>query len=133
MSSHGEVPIDVTSRHGHVSHRMVDYATRKAERLPRFNDQISRIEIVVDGPHEAPEVEMLVHIDNAAHVVAKERSDHFNSAVDRLVEKIERQIVKAKQKLKKHRTEGAKGRVPEAEGHDSEETFEDAVRKNLES
>lgn len=103
MSSHSNVPIDVTSRHGHVSQRMQDYATRKAERLLRYNDQVSRIEIVVDGPHDAPEVEMRVHIDNLENLVAKDRSEHFNAAVDGLVEKMERQLVKAKERLKQHK------------------------------
>lgn len=103
MNHRGDVPIEVTCRHGSVSDRMQEYATTKAGRLARFNDQISRIEVVVDGPHEAPEVEMVVHIDHHDHIVARERSDHFNSAVDRLVAKLERQVVRAKEKLKDHR------------------------------
>ena len=103
MNHHGQVTVDITSRHGHVSQRMQDYATEKALKLPRFNDQISRIEIIVDGPHESPEVEMVVHIDNHQHLVAQERSDHFNSAIDGLVAKMERQLKKSKEKHKHHK------------------------------
>lgn len=103
MNHNGEVAIDVTCRHGNVSERMQQYAVEKAGKLPRFNDQISRIEIVVEGPHEAPEVEMVIHIDNHEHLVARERSDHFNSAIDGLVAKMERQLVKAKERLKNHK------------------------------
>ena len=98
MNHHGEVSIQVTSRHGDVSQRMTDYATRKAQRLPRYNDQVSRIEIVVDGPHDSPDVEMVVHLDNHPKVVASESHEHFNAAVDSLVDKVERQLVKAKEK-----------------------------------
>jgi putative sigma-54 modulation protein len=103
MNHRGDVPIDITCRHGSVSERMEDYARKKAERLPRFNDQISRIEIVVDGPHEAPEIEVVVHIDNHEHVVASEKAEHFNAAIDGAVGKIERQLVKLKEKLKLHK------------------------------
>jgi putative sigma-54 modulation protein len=103
MNHNGEVSIRVTSKRGHVSQRMEEYATQKASKLPRFNDQISRIEIVVDGPHEAPEVEMLVHVDNRPPIVASVRSEHFNGAIDALIGKLERQLVKAKEKLKKHK------------------------------
>lgn len=105
MSHHDAVQIDVTSRHGHVSDRMAEYARKKAGRLPRYNDQISRIEIVIDGPHDSPEVELIVHIDNHDHIVAKARSQHFNSAIDEIVEKVERQLIKAKERLKDHRGE----------------------------
>lgn len=103
MNHRGDVTIEVTCRHGNVSERMQDYAVNKAGRLPRFNDQISRIEIIVSGPHEAPEIEMVVHLDNHEHIVAHEKSDHFNAAIDGLVAKLERQVVKAKEKLKNHR------------------------------
>ena len=105
MSHHDQVPIEVINRHGHVSDRMKDYATQKVGRLVRYNDQISRIEVIVDGPHETPEVEVIVHVDNHDVVVARERSEHFNAAVDAIVDKLERQLVKVKEKLKNHKGE----------------------------
>ena len=107
MSHHEDVKIEVISRHGHVSERMQDYAAAKLAKLLRKNDQISRIEVVVDGPHENPEVEVLVHVDNREVVVGKERSEHFNATIDLLVEKLERQLVKAKEKLKNHKGDRA--------------------------
>jgi putative sigma-54 modulation protein len=106
MNHQGDVSIEVSSRHGEVSDRMADYAREKAGRLPRFNDQISRIEVVVDGPHDAPEVEVVCHVDNHEHVVGKDKSEHFHSALDGAVQKVERQLVKAKERLKDHRGEG---------------------------
>lgn len=105
MSHHEDVKIEVVSRHGHVSGRMQEYASTKLAKLLRKNDQISRIEVVVDGPHENPEVEVLVHVDNRDVVVGRERSEHFNAAIDLLVEKLEKQLVKAKEKLKNHKGE----------------------------
>ncbi len=136
MNHHGEVSIQVTSKRGHVSQRMEEYATQKAAKLPRFNDQISRIEIVVDGPHEAPEVEMLVHIDKRPPIVASGRGEHFNAAIDVLVAKLEKQLVKAKEKLKRHKGESRSevpppDTLPQGDGGDVDPGFEDSIRKDL--
>ncbi|MEO0481724.1 MAG: ribosome-associated translation inhibitor RaiA [Planctomycetota bacterium] len=103
MNHQGDVAIEISSRHGHVSPRMEEYATKKAEKLLRFNDQVSRIEVVVDGPHEAPDIEMVVHLDNHDHLVARDRNGHFGAAMDGVAHKMERQLKKLKEKLKHHK------------------------------
>ena len=82
-----EVPIEITSRHDQVSDRMREYAQRKVEKLVRFHNRISRIQVVAYDPHSAPEVELIVHVDSGTTMVAKERGDHFNNAIDALVVK----------------------------------------------
>ncbi|MBK8976483.1 MAG: ribosome-associated translation inhibitor RaiA [Planctomycetes bacterium] len=134
MNHRGQVSIEVTSRHGHVSQRMEDYATEKALKLPRFNDQISRIEIIVDGPHEAPEVEMVVHIDNHPNIVASQTSEHFHAAIDGLVDKVERQLKRAKERLKSRRADtNSRGGAEPTGGGDGggEETYDDVLRRDL--
>lgn len=128
-----EVPIEITSRHEQVSESMRDYATRKAEKLVRFHNRISRIQIVAYDPHQAPEVELIVHVDSGATMVAKERNDHFNGAIDSLVVKMERQLKRDQEKRKRHKIDGAKGvREPDEPGpEDDEDTYEDVLRKDL--
>lgn len=136
MSSNREVPIDITSRHGHVSDRMEEYATKKCARLLKFFDRTTRIEVIVDGPHEAPEVEILVHAEHAGPFVAREHGDQFASVVDSLIAKLERQLTKAKEKTiqKQHSHESIRD-LPDPDAVDlgPEESFEDALRKNLDS
>ena len=69
MSPTREVPIEVTSRHEPVSDRMKEYATEKASKLLRFHKRISRIQIIADGVHEEPALEMIVHVDSGATLV----------------------------------------------------------------
>ncbi|MCA8942002.1 MAG: ribosome-associated translation inhibitor RaiA [Planctomycetes bacterium] len=136
MTSNREVPIDITSKQGQLSDRMSEYATKKCQRLVRFNDRTTRIEVVVHGPHEAPEVEILVHVEHAGPFVAREQGEHFSNVVDSLVSKLERQLKKAKEKheQKIHRHDSIRD-VPDPDSiePDSEESFEDAIRKNLDS
>jgi putative sigma-54 modulation protein len=129
-----ELHIDVTARHGHVSDGMREYAVKKAEKLTRFHDRLTRIQIITDDPKGEREVEMIVHVDAGGTMVAKERAGAFHEAVDLLVEKLERQLKKDKEKLKDHKIEGGKGAGPELPPPGSgkhEETYDDVVRRNL--
>lgn len=128
-----DIPIEVTSRHEPVSDRMKTYATEKAAKLLRFHNRISRIQIVIDGAHEEPDVEVIVHVDSGATLVAKEHKEHFKAAIDLIVDKMERQLKKNNQKRKHHKGHGeAKGEIPGPDdGPGSEETYDDAVRKDL--
>ena len=126
------VPIEITSRHEPVSERMKAYATEKAARLQRFHNRISRIHIVVDGVHEEPDVEIIVHVDSGATLVAKEHREHFKAAIDLLVDKMERQLVKNNRKRKQHRGDDAAGELRERDPDaDAEETYDEVVRRDL--
>ena len=130
-----EVPIEITSRHDQVSERMREHAMRKAVKLVRFHTRISRIQIVASNPHQSPEVELIVHVDSGTTLVAKERSDHFNNAIDSLVVKMERQLKKDQEKRKSHKFDGNKGDLGPgpSNAEDDEDSYEDIVRKDLKS
>ena len=130
-----EVPIEITSRHDQVSERMREYATRKAVKLVRFHTRISRIQIVAYDPHLSPEVELIVHVDSGATMVAKERSNHFNTAIDALVVKMERQLKKDQEKRKSHKINGGRGTPvsDSATPEDDEDTYEDIARRDPKS
>lgn len=129
-----ETQIDITARHGHVSDGMRDYAFKKAEKLTRFHDRITRIQVLLDDPKGEREVEMIAHVDAGGTFVARERAGAFHEAVDLLVEKLERQLKKDKERLKDHKIEGGKGVEPvePATPSGGEETYEDIMRRKLE-
>lgn len=129
-----DTQIEITARHGHISDGMRDYAHKKAEKLTRFHDRITRIQVLLDDPKGEREVEMIAHIEAGGTVVARERAGAFHEAVDLLVEKLERQLKKDKERLKDHKIEGGKGVAPvepPAAGK-GEETYDDIVRRKLE-
>ncbi len=109
---------------------MREYATRKVVKLVRFHTRISRIQIVAYDPHLSPEVELIVHVDSGATMVAKERSDHFNNAIDALVVKMERQLKKDQEKRKSHKTNGGRGVPVSDPAEDDGDTYEDTLRKD---
>lgn len=133
MTDNQQIVVEVKSRHGQVSARMQEHALKKVARLGRYNDRVVRIEIIADHPHEAPEVEMLVHMRRGAPLVAKEHGASFSTTMDGLVEKMEKQLKRQKEKRKDHKgpggRAGAKAERPEAEP--KEDTYEDIVRRDL--
>jgi ribosome hibernation promoting factor len=133
MSENPEVNIEFKGRHDHISERMRVHALKKLERLGRYNDRIRRIEVIADHAHESPEVELIVHMIRGAPMVAKDRGAAFSSTIDLLVEKMERQLKKQKEKRKDHKTNGAKpaGRRKAKSRGKGEETYEEVVRKTL--
>ncbi len=128
MTSNREVEVEVKARHGQVSERMQEHAIKKVARLARYNDQVTRIEVLADHPHESPEVELLVHMRSGAPMVAKDRADSFATAVDQVAEKMERLLKKHKEKLKEHK--GQPGVTPPDDGRGPGGPDQDVVTRD---
>lgn len=135
MTNDSDMTIEFKGRHDHISPRMREHAGRKLSKLGRYNDRVARIEVVADRAHEAPEVELIVHMRRGKPLVAKDRADTFASTIDLLVEKMEKQLKRQKEKRKDHKGTGAKGTGKvAARGRRQgarEETYEEVVRKTL--
>ena len=137
MTEHEEVSIEFKGRHDHITERMQEHATKKLQRLGRFGDLLTRVEVVADHAHENPEVELIVHMAKGAPHIARERGESFSGTVDLLVDKMEAQVRKVKERLTDHKYRDAKeerARMSEVRPSPmaaDEETYEDAVRKTL--
>lgn len=92
--------IIVSGRHMGVGESLKEYVTSKAERLERFYDRIRSIEVKLDGHEGRHSAEMIVHTDNADPFVATEEHADAFAAVDLLLDKIERQLTRHKERLR---------------------------------
>jgi putative sigma-54 modulation protein len=90
--------IKVSGRHMGVSDALKEYCAQKADRLPRFLDRVQSIEIVIDGKDGLHTVEMIVHSPGTAPFVATEQHADAYAAVDLLVDKLEEQLRRYKEK-----------------------------------
>lgn len=100
--------IEISIRHGHVSDETQAKITSKVEKLARFLDTISAIEVTVDlERREVPRVDLRVAAKHANDFVASEQSDSLMAALDDVVDKMEQQLRKHKQKVQdRHRGSG---------------------------
>lgn len=92
--------ITVSGRHMGVSEALKEYCREKSERLVRFFDRIQLIEVVLDGINGQHSAEMIVHSEGTQPFVASERHEDAYAAVDLMLDKIERQIRRHKEKLR---------------------------------
>lgn len=106
--------IRVTARHVEVTDAVRDYLETKANRLPRFYDRIHEIEVILDHESEQFTVEMIVRADHRHTFVASEIGPDTFALIDLIVDKLERQLKKHKERRRNHRPDGKSESTPES-------------------
>ena len=95
--------ISISARHGQLSDESRATITEKLNKLTRFFDRISSIELTTDLSHdESPAVELLVSAEHKHDFVAHDQSDNLMSSVDTVMQKMEKQLRKYKEKIQEH-------------------------------
>lgn len=106
--------VNLVGRHVDVSDDVREYIESKAAKLPRFYDRIHEIDVVLDHESEQFTAEMIVRTDRKHTFVARETGPDTFVLIDLVVEKIERQLTKHKEKNRDHKHDGKSGLVAEA-------------------
>ena len=100
--------IKISARHGHLSDETQAKVQEKLEKLSRFYDRLTAIDVTVDLEHrDAPDVDLRVSADHKHDFVAVCRSMELMTSIDDVVEKMEQQLRKYKKKVQdRHRGPG---------------------------
>ena len=105
--------ISISARHGHLSPGTQEKITEKVDVLRKFFDRMTAIQVTVDlERREEPSVEMRVSAEHHDEFVALDRADTVLAALDSVIEKMEGQLRKFKERLKEHRATGHKHLEP---------------------
>lgn len=101
------VPINISTRHGHISDETQAKIQEKLEKLPRYYDRITGMELTIDLEHrDTPRLDLRVSAKDKHDFLAAE-SGEVLAAVDLLVKKLETQVRNHKEKVQdRHRTTG---------------------------
>jgi len=116
------VQINISARHGHLSDETQAKILEKLQKLPRFHDRLTAIDVTVDLEHrDAPDVDLRVSAEHKHDFVAACRSLELMASIDDVVEKMEQQLRKYKQKVQdRHRGPGRRQlEMPEIPGPES--------------
>ena len=107
----------VSARHGQLSAATQERVTEKVEKLRRFFDRITRIEVTVNLENrEAPNVEVCVSAEHTSDFVASDTGE-LSAALDSVIHKLEQQLRKHKEKIQDvHRKPGRKQLEPPSVG-----------------
>jgi len=117
------VQIKISARHGHLSDATQQFIREKAEKLLRFFERLTSIEITVDLKNEVKQVEFLVSAEHKHDFVARETNHDVLAAVDLVLDKLEGQLRRYKEKVQDRRRTPSAGEVasPPAREEPSEE------------
>ncbi|OGS20870.1 MAG: ribosomal subunit interface protein [Elusimicrobia bacterium RIFOXYA2_FULL_39_19] len=114
--------INITGRNVKQTEALKDYVTKKIERLSRYLDKIINVQVKLEVEKYRHIAELKIHIEG--HIFKATATDRdLYAAVDLALDKVERQISKHKEILKKHHTKAAGKRTEEEEFHKEEEIF----------
>jgi len=92
----------VTARHDHVSDAVREYAEQKLSKLDRRLHDLTLVEVTFFREHNPSiaddhSVEAIVHA-KGPNLVAREAATTYEAAIDRLLDKLERQVERYRDK-----------------------------------
>ena len=93
--------LNVSGHHVEVTEPLREYVTNKFERLQRHYDQITNSEVTLIVEKMVQKAEATVHISGADLFAAAESEDMY-AAIDALADKLDRQLIKHKEKSRRH-------------------------------
>jgi len=100
------VQLRLTGRHIELNDDVRTYVEEKTNKLPRFYDRIHEIEFVLGHESEQFTAEMIVRTDHKHTFVATEVGPDTMAVVDLIIDKMERQLRRHKEKNRNHKHDG---------------------------
>ncbi len=110
--------VAITCRHGSIRPELREYITQKSEKLVRYLNTVSEIDVTIEFEGPRVDVEMLVEIDGFHTIVAHVEGEDAGATFDKTLHKMEHQVHKYKEKHRdhKHRTSIADAAAKQVEG-----------------
>lgn len=93
--------LSISGHHIEVTNALKSYVTEKLQRLERHFDHITNAHVVLKVEKLRQHAEATIHI-SGAEVFAESVGDDLYAAIDKLTDKLDRQILKHKEKLQDH-------------------------------
>ena len=122
--------VHVTARNESVTKGMRKYAEEKAERLRRFFDGVHSIEVILDVDGNTKKAEIVATVAKGETIAAHATHEQMNAAIDLVLDRAERSIIKYKEKLRAHRGPSAgEGHPTAAAGGEPLEDYQDIIEK----
>ena len=92
--------INLTGHHVEITDSLRNYVDTKFSKLERHFDHISNVHVILNVEKLNQKAEATVHLSGAEVFASSENTDMY-AAIDSMVDKLDRQVIKHKEKLKK--------------------------------
>jgi len=93
--------LDITGQHLEITDSLRNYVTEKMEKIERHFDHVGNVHVVLNVEKNRQMVEAKVNVTGGELFANAEDIDMY-AAIDALVEKLDRQVKKHKEKLTDH-------------------------------
>jgi putative sigma-54 modulation protein len=125
--------IVVTGKSERITSRDKTHAEGKIDKLEKYFNGITRIEIILDKTAESADVELVISIKRGSQIVCHATDKDLYAAIDLVLDKAETQLTRHKEKVRQRRVRRGEGEAggtgtPE-KGEEPLETYEDIVEK----
>ena len=107
--------ISVTGHHVDVTDSLRNYVETKFERLERHFDNVTNVHVVLSVEKLRQKAEANLHI-SGAKVFADSIHEDMYAAIDSLTDKLDRQVIKHKEKHQNHRNGESRRVMDQAAG-----------------
>lgn len=95
--------LTITGRHLEVTEALRRRVTTKLARLERHYDHITTLRVVLAVDRVAQRAEAIVHVGHGQEIFADAEAEDLYAAIDALAAKLDRQLIRHKEKLADHR------------------------------
>lgn len=93
--------INLTGHHIELTSSMRDYVNSKFAKLERHFDHINNVYVVLNVEKLTQKAEAKLHM-NGGEIFASSEDDDMYAAIDSLIDKLDRQVLKYKEKITSH-------------------------------
>lgn len=93
--------INLTGHHVDITESLRSYVDTKFEKLQRHFDHINNVHVILNVEKLTQKAEATVHMSGGEVFANSEHTDMY-AAIDGLIDKLDRQVIKHKEKLKRH-------------------------------
>ena len=97
--------VNLTGHHVDITDALRAYVDEKIARRERHFDHVSNVHVILSVEKLVQKAEATVHIAGADVFADSTHADMY-AAIDALVDKLDRQVIRHKEKLKSHRGNG---------------------------
>lgn len=93
--------LSITGHHIEVTEALKNYVTEKFAKLDRHFDQVIDVHVILEVEKLAQKAEATVQV-NGAKLFAEETHEDLYAAIDGLIDKLDRQVLRHKDKIQDH-------------------------------
>lgn len=93
--------LNLSGQHIEITDSLRDHVNKKFEKLTRHFDRMTNVHVILTVEKQRQKAEATVHV-SGADLFASDENENMYTAIENLVSKLDRQVIKYKDKIKNH-------------------------------